>query len=227
MIENKPRKCRGIGKAISVKGCGSLTLWRKYGLCANCAGDFLFGTDAGKMIMHTQIMPKAKNKVKANEKEKIKQTRESLKTKSDYEAILQKEINLIVKIIDAGWPCIATASNDGKRNAGHYISRGSNKTLSFHLENIWNQSEHSNSFKAGDTLRYREGITKLFGLEYLEYMDSLKSIPPLKLSIDEIKESIYKARSIVKWLKLQDRQYTLEERISLRKRFNCEIGIYV
>jgi len=152
--------------------------------------------------------------------------REKLKTKGDYEKLLQKEINHIVRLIDIGWGCIATGALTGKFNGGHYLSVASNPTIRFHLENIWNQSEHSNMWKSGDTLRYQDGIVNLYGKEYLECLNSLKSIPPIKLSIDTIKEKISIARGIVKWLKLQDRKFNKEERIELRKRFNEDLGIY-
>lgn len=163
---------------------------------------------------------------KKREKDVLKAKKEKLKTLSDWKNDLQKEINAIVREIDKGHPCIATGTMEGKRNAGHYISVGANQTLRFHLENIWIQSEHSNMWKSGDTLRYQDGIVSLYGKEYLEYLNSLKTIQPIKLSIDEIKEKIAICRSIIKWLKLQNRIFTTHERLELRKKFNSKIGIY-
>lgn len=85
---------------------------------------------------------------------------------------------------------------------------------------------HSNTWKSGDTIRYQQGIKETFGIEYLDYMNSLQSVEPLKLTSEEIKEKIPIVRSLIKWVKLQERKFTTEERISLRKRFNQEIGIY-
>lgn len=184
--------------------------------------EFLCGPECALAYVRKQNEKKAKADW-AKEKRVLK---EKLKTKSDYEADLQVEINKIVKYIDAGYGCIATGSHEGKKNSGHYVSRGSNPTIRYHLFNIWNQSEHSNSWKSGDTLRYQEGIVKEFGKEMLDYMNSLQSIPPLKLSIEELKEKISLARSQVKWLQLQDRQFSKEERISLRKEINEKLGIY-
>jgi len=152
--------------------------------------------------------------------------KDKLKTISSYKNDLQKEINTIIRLIDKGHGCIATNSKEGKMNAGHYISVGSNDTLRYNLENIWIQSEHSNMWKAGDTLRYQEGIISLYGKEYLEHLNSLKSIKPIKLSIEEIKEKISICRGIIKWLKLQEKIFTNEERLSFRIFFNKEIGIY-
>jgi hypothetical protein len=169
---------------------------------------------------------KVKKEVLANNKKETSILREKLKTLSEWKKDLQVEINSIVREIDKGWPCIATNSFDGKKNAGHYISVGSNQTLRFHLENIFIQSEHSNSWKSGDTIRYQEGIKKTFGVDYMEYMNGLQQIQPIQLTIDDVKEKIPIARGLLKWLKLQDRKFTTEERISLRKEFNKTLGIY-
>lgn len=157
------------------------------------------------------------------EKGKIK---ENLKTLSEWKDDLQVEINFIVRLIDSGQPCIATEATIGKRNAGHYISRGSNDTIRFHLHNIHIQSEHSNKHLHGDTLRYRAGIKKVYGEEYMDYMDSLQSIKPINLSIAEIKEFLPKAKMFKNWLIKEDKIYTAEERLKLRTSINKSIGIY-
>lgn len=158
-------------------------------------------------------------------KEKL-EMKEKLKTLSDWKKDLEKEINALVREIDREHGCIATGDKSGLMTAGHYGSVSSCPTIRFHLENIWLQSMHSNSWRAGDTIRYQEGIIKTFGKDYLDYMDSLRNIPPIKLSIEEIKEAIPKARSILKWIKLQNRKFTTEERIELRRKFNHDLGIY-
>lgn len=172
----------------------------------------------------------AKEKVKSNNQKKWKaekkELKEKLKTLSDFKKDLQVEINTIIRTIDEGYPCIATGTLEGKRNAGHYIGTKANPTIRFHLENIWIQSEHSNMWQSGDTLRYQQGIIKTFGSDYLDYMNSLQQTPLIRLTADDIKERISIARGIIKWLKLQNRQFTVEERISLRKEFNKKIGIY-
>lgn len=158
-------------------------------------------------------------------KEKL-ELKDKLKSLSDWKNDLQREINVLVREIDKGHGCIATGSHNGQKQAGHYFSVGSNSTLRFHLENIWIQSMHSNSWKSGDTIRYQQGIIETFGKEYLEYMNSLQSITPLKLTIEDIKPKISLVRSLIKWVKLQDKKFTNEERIFLRKEFNQKIGIY-
>jgi hypothetical protein len=156
----------------------------------------------------------------------IKEMKDGLKTLSEWKKDLQIEINTIVRLIDKGQPCIATGNFGGKMNAGHYISVGSNNTLRFHLDNIHIQSEHSNSWKSGDTLNYQKGIEATYGKNYLEYMNSLQSIEPLKMNINEVKEAIKKARLIVKGLKQIDKVYEPEMRLLLRNKFNRQLQIY-
>lgn len=170
---------------------------------------------------------KQEKKAKSEWSEKKKVLSEKLMTKSDYEKQLQTEINHIVRIIDKGHPCIATNSLKGKMNAGHYYSVGSFPALRFNLFNIYVQSEHSNSWKAGDNIRYADGLIQTFGQSHFDYIQTLRQkYPTINLSISELKEAIEKARSLKKALLTEDRTYTTAKRLSLRVALNKAIGIY-
>lgn len=175
----------------------------------------------------------AKQKVAKEKKAKQEYTkekldlREKLKTLTEWNNDLQKEVNAIVRAIDNSHPCISSQRPLGKSfDAGHLFSRGSNPHIRYHLFNIFAQSVHDNQWKSGNQLDFVDGIEKTFGTEIKEYCLSLKGLPDLKLSVEQIKEKIPIARGILKWLKLQDRKFTIEERISLRKEFNNQIGLY-
>ena len=225
-IENKQKPCKGTGAYKHIDGGGKMTYFREKGLCANCLGDFLFGCDEGKDIYNKNIIPKAKANVKKEQRKKDRQKRQELKTLPELKKELQTQINHIVRLVDKGHPCIATGSYNGKMNAGHYFSVGSNDTLRFHLENIFIQSEHSNCYKSGDTLNYQDGIIKTFGPAYLDHMNRLKQTPIIKLNKQEVRELIKQARAIVKELKAKDKVYTNDERIELRKYYNKQLNIY-
>lgn len=159
-------------------------------------------------------------------KEKI-ELKEKLKTLTEWHNDLQKEVNYIVRLIDRNHPCISSGRPLGKSyDAGHLYSRGSNPQIRYHLFNIFAQSVHDNQWKSGNQLDYIDGIEKTFGSDIKDYCLSLKQLPEIKLTIDEIKEKIPIARRIIKYLKLQDRKFSTKERIELRKRFNEELGIY-
>ena len=174
----------------------------------------------------------ARDKVKQKQtkdwqKEK-KSLKTALKTKSDYERDLQKEVNTIVRLIDKGFVCISTGKplND-KFDAGHFYSRGANATLRFNLFNIYAQSVYANQYLSGDQTNFISGLRQHYGNEHAEYVLSLKSITvPLKLTNDDLKEKTAIARGIVKWLKLQEKTFDAKERIELRLKFNNELGIY-
>lgn len=227
------KKCRGIGKALNY-GCGKELPIEKFGksnfkyslgISCGCFSSWLLNSDNGKKLIEDARL-KAKKEVVSKERKKTLEMKESLKTLAVYKKDLQTKINLIVRLIDRGYPCIATDSYHGKKNAGHYFSVQSNPTIRFHLENIWLQSEHSNSWKAGDTLRYQRGIIKCFGSDYLDYLNSLQQIPPIKLTIDDIKEKLVICNDIIKRLKDFDSMIEMQDRIEIRKILNKEIGIY-
>jgi len=171
------------------------------------------------------------NHIKANAKKwqtEKKAIKEKLMTKSDYEKLLQKEINTIVRLIDKNSFCHSTKKplND-KFDAGHMFSVGANPTIRFNLFNIYAQSVYANQYLSGDQINFLAVLSDVYGVEHKEYVLSLKSRYKLiKLSQDELKEKTLIARSIVKHLKIENKTYNSIERIELRKKFNKMIGIY-
>lgn len=202
MKEPKPKKCRECGNTFSPRS--SLQV-----VC---------GIDCAKKQLTKKFIQKA-------QKEKRDWYTEN-KTIGNWKQELQKEINKIVRLIDYGQPCIATGLHEGKKNAGHYTGVGANDTIRFNLHNIHIQSEHSNTWNSGDTLRYQDGIRKIYGQEYLDYMDSLRSTPPIKLSIEQVREAIKVCKSIVKDLEKDLVVRTPTERRELREKLNNQINIY-
>lgn len=176
-------------------------------------------------IAHNKKLEAKKEKKEWSEQKAV--LKEKLKTLSDWKDDLQVEINKIVRLIDKYVPCISSGATSGKVNSGHYVSRGSNDTIRFNLHNIFLQSEHSNTHLSGDTLRYQDGLKQMYGLEYFERVDSLRSTPLIKLSIDEIRVKISICRQIVKELQKADLTYPPKIRIELRESLNKRIGIYL
>jgi hypothetical protein len=170
------------------------------------------------------------NQAKKAKKDWVKEKaerKEKIMTKSDWEKLLQILINNIARLIDHNQPCIATGATTGKRNGGHRFSVGSNATIRFNLHNIHIQSEHSNSFKGGDNDRFDEGLERIYGLEYKDYVRSLNKSKPIMLTIPDIKEKIAIATRIKKELIELNNTYTTTERIDLRHEYNKRIGIYL
>lgn len=170
------------------------------------------------------------NQAKKAKKDWVKEKaerKEKIMTKTDWENRLQYYINQIIHSIDKNVPCIATGATTGKRNAGHRFSIGSTIQLRYNLHNIHIQSEHSNNFKGGDNDRYDDGLIKVYGQEYRDYIHTLRQIKPLHLTIETIKEKILIAKLIKKELIELGNTYSAAERIQLRHDLNQRIGIYL
>jgi len=68
----KEKICKGIGKAISFKGCGKMvtTNTRRLGLCFNCYPKFLTETEKGKVIIQKAISKVSKPRLEFEKKER-------------------------------------------------------------------------------------------------------------------------------------------------------------
>ena len=236
------KRCKGTGKAKGF-GCnepipyternGLKTYKAKYGLGYDCKcyTNWLISDNPKAKETFDSMLIKNKNDYKKKKKEKWNKEKIKLKseleTKSELERKLQKEINLIVRLLDKGHECISSGRELGKSyDAGHLYTTKAQPTIRFHLFNIFAQSVHDNQHKSGNELEYFLRLEEVFSKEFQDFVLTLKQIQPLHLSKDDLREITSNARSIVKWLKLQDRTYTREERIQLRSDFNTRLGIY-
>lgn len=236
------KKCQGNGKSKGF-GCGEplqytenptnkiKTYKATYGLCQSCYTSWLISDNPHAKKAFNYLIRRNKvnyeKSVKDNNKKELKIMKQKLETKSDLENKLQKEINLIVRLIDKGHKCISSGRELGKSaDAGHLYTVGGNPTLRFHLFNIFSQSVHDNQWKSGNELEYFFRLGDVFSSEFQDFVVSLKQIPALHLSKDDLREKTQVARGLIKWLKLQDRTFTTEERISIRSDFNNKLGIY-
>lgn len=173
-------------------------------------------------------LAKAKIEVqKATKKEDARLKREFYdqnKTLTKWLDDLQNVINTIVRLIDFKQPCIATGAITGKKNAGHFYAKNAVPSIRFNLHNLHLQSEHSNKWKRGDAQRYKEGLIHVYGQEYWQWVEALNSIPDQEWTVDQVKDKISVAKKIVKELKPIERVYSTTERISLRDKYNLELG---
>lgn len=204
--------------------------------CRNCKQVFQPRASLQVMCGLKCAIEAAKKKAEQKEikdwKERKREGLEKLKTKSDFESDLEKEVNHIVRLIDKGHECISSGRSNYTVNAGHYYSVGAEPTLRFHLLNIWAQSVGDNMYRGGNPRAYKEGLEKTFGQEVANEIEELKAkYKEIKLSISEIRETIKLARQCVRDLmkatKDIEKPYTTDERIELRKFYNSVLGIYL
>jgi hypothetical protein len=192
----------------------------------DCYKDWLLNTEEGRRKLKKSALH-AHKEVQKEEKQKDKEKKIDLMSKDKYRALyVQPIINEIARLIDYGQPCIATGLFSGKMNGGHFHAVGSNRTIALNLHNIHIQSFHSNHFKSGDNTKYREGLKRVYGQEYLDLVESLNSIPAIHLSLSDLKEIKNHAIIIRKELRESPVVLTPWERIELRDTINFRLGIY-
>jgi hypothetical protein len=183
-------------------------------------------TQYAMSVVEKQKIATDKKKKSDDRKYKIDKNIELMSPDKYRAKILQPAINEIARLIDFGQACIATGSFEGKMAGGHFIAVAANRTICLNLHNIFIQSFHSNSWKGGDNLRYREGIRNTFGQEYLDFMEGLQRHPKIGLSKNDMIEVYENACKIRLKLRKNEKLRSPKERIELRNQINLELGIY-
>jgi hypothetical protein len=168
-------------------------------------------------------------KMEEETKKKRDIMKENIKTLSDYKRDLQKEVNLIARLIDQDCPCISSGRTTGKMNGGHRYAVGGWDNLRFNLFNIWIQSEADNTHKHGNPSGYDKQLTEF---QIYDYVHDLNAIyPSMKWNKEELKECIRVSRwcikNIIKLNQKDELPRTIEERIELRRFCNKILNIYI
>ena len=117
----------------------------------------------------------AKKEAKEWRQRKVKMQREDVKY---IKPKLQAKINQIARLIDSGLPCLATG-HFGQLHGGHIFSRGGHTQMKYNLHNIHRQSAQSNNKQSHDGLM-QERLSEEYGIEYLEYLKSLRGAEVVK-----------------------------------------------
>lgn len=167
-------------------------------------------------------------KMEQETKAKRKELKEKIKGSGDYKRELQTIVNRIARLIDEGCPCISSGRMTGKMNGGHRLAVGGWSSLRFNLLNIWIQSFSDNHHLSGSPTYYDISLAKM-GIYNLVH-DLPKIYPTIKLSIEDLKAAIIKAKHVEKGLvdmnKTEQLPRSTDRRIELRVQFNKYIGIY-
>ena len=168
IVKEKP--CKGINKARMVKGCGKLTMYRTFGLCSSCLSDFLFNSDAGKVIFN-----KINLKVKLDTAKAFKSDlREKLKTIGEYKADARKSFQKWIRLRDKDKPCISCNNSTADTfDGGHFYKAEVYSGLIFNENNCHKQCRKCNRFMNGNELNYRKGLIARYGIDYVTNLDNI------------------------------------------------------
>jgi hypothetical protein len=174
-------------------------------------------------------LPKVKMTEANNKRKENKAKLKDLENLSYWKKILQAQVNLIVRLIDKDCPCISSGrAYRTDDQAGHFYSVGSTPALRFNLLNLWSQSIRDNMHNSGNLLNYREQLVKFDIIDLIE--EQRLKYPTLKVSIEEIKEAIQNAKSVILELKMKNQEEllprTTEKRVELRLKYQKRLNIY-
>lgn len=153
------------------------------------------------------IAAKQKAKARSAERAADRAKRESLKTRGDHIADVQKVFNELVRYRDRDEVCISCdtvlstleGAPGGGYDAGHYRSRGSAPHLRFDLRNCHGQCKKCNRYRAGNAADYRIGLIARYGLPFVEALESDQSgggwtIPELLQMKDDFRAQLKKLK---------------------------------
>lgn len=120
------------------------------------------------------------------ERKAIREAKERIKPRGEYMKESQAAFNAWVRERDADQPCISCGRHhQGKYDAGHFRSVGSNPALRFEPLNCHKQCVPCNRHKSGNAIEYRIGLVARIGAEAVAWLEGQHE--PKHYSIDDLK----------------------------------------
>ncbi|MEE4668247.1 recombination protein NinG [Pseudomonas alliivorans] len=133
----------------------------------------------------------------------IKVRKEALKSRSDHIKDTQQAFNEWVRHRDAALPCVSCGRHhEGKYDAGHYRTVGSNPALRFEPLNCHKQCVPCNQHKSGNVIEYRIELARRIGTTNVEWLEGPHE--PQKYTVEELKALTAKYRALTRELKKGD-----------------------
>ena len=127
---------------------------------------------------------------KQAEKEERRTTRLKLlelKPRSKWLKEAQQAFNAWIRARDEALPCVSCGRHhEGQYHAGHYLTVGARPELRFDPMNAHKQCSACNTHLHGNIVLYRVELLKRIGADEVERLEGPH--PPLKLSIEELRE---------------------------------------
>ncbi|WP_122544351.1 recombination protein NinG [Pseudomonas viridiflava] len=181
----RAKKCR-------VPECGASFVPRKLGQ-AVCS-------QACAIIDAPRNQAKARKAMAQVERREIKVRKEALKSRSDHMKDTQQAFNEWVRHRDAALPCVSCGRHhEGKYDAGHYRTVGSNPALRFEPMNCHKQCVPCNQHKSGNVVEYRLELVRRIGITNVEWLEGPHE--PQKYTVEELKALTAKYRALTRELK--------------------------
>ena len=181
----KPKKCR-------VKTCRASFIPRQP-FQTWCSPDCAVVIARGKQ-------EKARKSLDQIERREIKVRKEKLKSRADHLKDTQIAFNAWVRARDAELPCISCGRHhQGKYDAGHYRTVGSNPALRFEPLNCHRQCSPCNTQLSGNIVNYRIELVKRIGADAVEWLEGPHEAK--KYTVEELKAMTAEYRAKTRELK--------------------------
>lgn len=133
-------------------------------------------------------------------RKELRAAKERVKPRSQYMREAQTAFNAWVRERDAKLPCISCGRHhQGKYDAGHYRTVGSNPALRFEPLNCHKQCVPCNQHKSGDIVNYRQELVRRIGADAVEWLEGPHL--PKKYTVEQLKALTAEYRAKTKELK--------------------------
>ncbi|VVP89705.1 hypothetical protein PS918_03112 [Pseudomonas fluorescens] len=120
------------------------------------------------------------------ERKEIRVRKDKLKSRADHLKDTQTAFNAWVRARDAELPCVSCGRHhQGKYDAGHYRTVGSNPALRFEPLNCHRQCSPCNTRLSGNIVNYRIELVKRIGAELVEWLEGPHEAK--KYTVDQLK----------------------------------------
>ena len=148
-------------------------------------GQAVCSPKCGLAIKHVNEEKARKSLADIGRKE-IRAAKERIKPKGQYMKEAQTAFNAWVRERDVALPCISCGRHhQGKYDAGHYRTVGSNPALRFEPLNCHRQCSPCNTHKSGDIVNYRIELVKRIGADKVDRLEGPHDAK--KYTIEELK----------------------------------------
>lgn len=129
---------------------------------------------------------KARKSLAQVERREIKVRKEKLKSRADHLKDTQQAFNAWVRERDAELPCVSCGRHhQGKYDAGHYRTVGSNPALRFEPLNCHRQCSPCNTQLSGNIVNYRIALVTRIGAEAVDWLEGPHEAK--KYTVEELK----------------------------------------
>ncbi|VVN20941.1 hypothetical protein PS662_04363 [Pseudomonas fluorescens] len=129
---------------------------------------------------------KARKSLAQVERREIRVRKEKLKSRAEHLKDTQQAFNAWVRERDAELPCISCGRHhQGKYDAGHYRTVGSNPALRFEPLNCHRQCSPCNTQLSGNIVNYRIALVKRIGAEAVDWLEGPHEA--MKYTVEELK----------------------------------------